>query len=171
MRKNFEEVIFVMGIASMGIVTDCLSSVEWTPKTISDALSDSDLNVDAICTVSDGRILESVNFHCTVPFDANEVPGIIAPFYCSLHVEAAYDKKAERYSIRVGHGPRAMLSTADYKTVYDVDYLYNEFCKKSPKLDINEFINDSFNFKKLCKTFCVAEIKLNTGESVYEDDE
>lgn len=172
MYKNFDEVVSVMSVASVAKVEACLGSVKWEAKGISKALSDSDLNVDTICTITDGQNLEAVQFYCTVDFEANEIPGIIAPFYCCLYVEAAYDKEKDKYSCKVGYGPRGMLSAVDYDQVYDVCYLYNEFCKKQPQLDVYEFVSDDFDFQKICKSFRVAKLTSNhTGNTLFEDND
>lgn len=173
MRKLFEEVITAMSLASAAKVEAYLSSVEWKAKDISKALSNSDLNVEAICTTTDiaGQNLEAVQFNCTVHFKANEIPGIVAPFYCCLFVTAAYDKGRDKYSCKVGYGPRGMVSAVAPHYTYDACYLYNEFCKKNPQLDIYEFVSDDFDLRKLCRSLGVAKVtSAHTGKTIFEDN-
>lgn len=168
MYKNFDEVIYVMNIASVVKVKECLDTVK-SPKFLRDVLlSCRKFQITGIY----GNLNYSIMFECMVPFAANEVPGIVAPFNCYLQVEATYNKKTKKYDIGVAYGPKVMLSATDPVEGYNVDYLYDVFSGDNPELDIKEFISDSFDFNQLCKTFKVAKISSSkTGETIYDDKE
>lgn len=150
---DFEEVVYIMGLASAAKVKACITSVEWNQTAVSDALTKADLGVSAIMSVSNHEELESVSFDCVARFDANEVPGIIAPFACNMQIEASLDKSSGKYHFTVFHGPKCMASASDMDACYNVEWLYHLFYKQEPLLEISDFISQDFNCALLCKTY------------------
>ena len=155
---DFDDVIYLMAVASSMKINECLRSVKWNQQEISDALTNSDMGVDVVHFTSNSGDLEAVEFNCMVLFSANEVPGIIAPFYCCMHVEAHWDHQAGKIAYVVAHGPNGMVSAADDEAMYDVDSLYYEFSKKEPALDINDFISPNFDLKTALKSMGVKTV-------------
>lgn len=150
---DFEEVVYIMGLASAAKVKACITSVEWNQASVSAALTKADLGVSAIMSVSNHEELESVSFDCIARFGADEVPGIIAPFACNMQIEASLDKNSGKYHITVFHGPKCMASASDLDACYNVDWLYSLFYKQECLLEISDYVSQDFNFKLLCKTY------------------
>ena len=169
-KKSFFELFDAIEIASTTKVKEFLEVLEWDPVVISKALSDSDLNVDMIRTYTDGDVFEGVDFHCAVMFAPNEVPGIISPFFCHLFVSAYFNPKTGKHSLNFGLGLKGIASAVNRSKVYDVDYLYNEVCKKNPKLNVYEFISNDFDFGRICEICNVKKVvNENTGIAVFEN--
>ena len=92
MYKSFDEVIYIMNIASVVKVKERLDSVK-SPKFLRGALlSCRKFQITGIYGDSD----YSMMFECMVPFAANEVPGIVAPFNCWGSLKT---RQNERYMV------------------------------------------------------------------------
>lgn len=172
MYKNFEEVIAAMSIASVKKVRDCVEAVEWKQQAVSDALTGSDLNVEALCSESDNGELKTVNFYCTTIFGYLEIPEIVSPWFACLYIEVTFDKATGTHQYGIGYGPRGMLSTEDFETWYDAEYLYEEFNSGSTDLEISDFVCRSFDFSEFCQAYSVKRItNSDTGEVLFNDAE
>lgn len=168
MCNYFDKVIYTMQLASIVKVQKCLKNVEWNQAAVSKALTDTDWNVNSICACSNGGKLEFVTFYCTVPFEANEIPGVVSPFFCCMYVEASFDEKTEKYRVGGGFGPMGIANSADGKSFYDTDYLYNEFCKEGSRLTISQFVSNDFDFRKVCDDLnCGKYVCLDTGKVLH----
>ena len=150
---DFEEVVYIMGLASAAKVKACITSVEWNKVAVSDALNKSEFGVPAIIAMTPNNKLESVIFDCVVRFKANEVPGIVAQFACNMSIVASFNQLTRKYHFTVFHGPKYMGSATDSKACYSVEWLHTVFSKKKPSLDIRNFVSRDFNFASLCKAY------------------
>lgn len=172
MYRNFEEVIAAMSIASVKKVRECVEAVVWKQQAVSDALTESDLNVEALCSETDNGELKTVNFYCTTTFEYLEIPGILSPWFSCLYVEATFDKVAGKHRYDIGYGPKGMLSTEDFETWYDAEYLCEEFDSGTTDFDINHFVCRSFDFSKFCKAYGVKKVaNSDTGEELFSNEE
>ena len=171
-KKKFEDLVEAMDIATMSKVKECLASVEWEETAVRKALRSSDMIVNAIHTTSDGNVLEAVEFHCTVIFAANEIPGIRSAFVSHVSVGAYYDEETGRHSLEYDLISRGVASAENKERLYDVNFLYKEFCSNNPTMDIGEFISNDFDFATVCKFFKVAMVvNDDTGDLMYENDD
>lgn len=170
MYQNFDEVIFVMQAASFAKVNACLSKADWNENSVREALTSTDLSVgDVHFHTQDGK-LEYATFNCIASFTANEIPGIVAPFFCSMYVEVAFDEKTNQYCTDGGCGPAGMISPIDGETIYGVDGLYNEFRKDKPQLDISLFVSKSFDFESLCGALGYGPVVCFNAEDIFYNE-
>lgn len=172
MYRNFDEVIFVMQAASFAKVNACLSKADWNENSVREALTSTDLSVgDVHFHRNDGK-LEYATFNCIASFAANEIPGIVAPFFCSMYVEVVFDEKTNQYRTDGGCGPAGMISPIDGETIYDAEGLYNEFRKNEPQLAISLFVDKKFDFESLCEKLGYKSVVLFNAEDMsYSEDE
>ena len=170
-NKNFNEVLAAMSIASVHKVRDCIESVKWEQRAVSDALTDADLNVEALCSEQDKGDLKTVNFYCTVTFEGNEIVGVCSPCFSCLYVEVSFNKRTGKYAYDIGYGPKGMLSTEDYETWYDAEFLCDEFQSGSTDLHMSDFVCNHFDFAKFCKAYGIKKVtKTNTGDVLFDTD-
>ena len=150
---DFEQVVHAMNLACIAKIRDCVTTTNWTRTAVNKALCDSGLMIDKFMSTTQANELETISFSAIIPFQASEVPGIVAPFYCYVQAEVTFEQELGRHKFHVFFGSKEMKGGKNHDVSYDVELLYHLFYKKDANLDISEFIDSEFAFRYLCRRF------------------
>lgn len=150
---DFEKVVHVMNLSCISKIRDCVASAQWTEEAVEKALKDSGIKVGALTGFFKGNELETIDFNARVPFEANEVQGIIVPFDYCVHAEVTLNPKLGRYEVEVFFGPKRMMAGENHDMPFDVDWLYHMFCQSNGHMNISDFVSSDFDYAYYCHLF------------------
>lgn len=156
----FEKVIKAMEIASEDKLQKCLENVKWDFHMIHDILCGSNFKIysyegcfDGCSSDNSSQGLEELVFECLIPFEANEVSGIILPFCCLVMVNMVFDKNKGKCNMCFSHQTKGIMSPFDDNVMYDVDSLHVDLHENEPEMCFCWFVDENFDFEKICEEY------------------
>ena len=112
-----------MDFVSINKINKYIASVEWSEEAIHESLENSELiMLEMLASYTENKLF-SISFSCIVPFSANEVPGIIAPFNCYAEIKITRAIDTGIFKMKFFIGPKEMRGGDNYETSYNVEWL------------------------------------------------
>ena len=94
--------------------------------------------------INDDKHKQTIEFDCQAFFDANDVEGIIAPFYTNVHVSACWKKKNTNYDVEHSFSGCFVATKSNPNRYHNMKDVYETFRLGKPIFDISEIITAEF---------------------------
>ena len=143
-----EDVLLAITLVAEKKVHDVLKFVTWKKEILISALNNMGYQTTDFMFFDENEHTKYVEFNIWVPFEANEIKGIIGPSFVNLHVSAVKRKGTDNIECEFFHGVCGIASSSKQTEFYDADYVYESFCEGAPVFRLDEIINEEFDLVK-----------------------
>lgn len=150
LTEKIDEIEFAMQIVSSQLLLDILHQTKWTKPAMVSLLQKLDCEVDKFKINRIDERTKKIEFECLIPFNANEITGIITKFITSVRVEATHDIKTGEINFQPYFAPSGIAPAFNPGQYIGMDEVRNSICLGKPIVRIDEIISDEFNLEKSC---------------------
>lgn len=148
MIDKIEDVFLAIALVAQKKVYDVLKHVAWNREILISAFNNMGYLAEDFLFSNENEHTKYVEFNVWVPFEANEIKGIIGPSFVNLHVSAVKKDGADNIECEFFSGVCGIASSSKQTEFYDADYVYESFCEGAPVFRLDEIINEEFDLVK-----------------------
>ena len=160
-RITFDQIVHIMNIATFAKIQDAVTSVRWSWPLVREAFSNINMRGNILAHFNGKRkVLADVYINCEIGFAANEVPGIITPFVCTVEAQIKRNEKTRIREIKIKIVSKTIIDRWCSLISYDIESLCEFFASYEAADDLSEFISDEFDFQHLCKIYNLDNIAI-----------
>ena len=160
-----EDVLLAITLVAEKKVRDVLKLVTWKREILISSLNNIGYQTTDFMFFNEDEHTKYVEFNVWVPFEANEIKGIIGPSFTNLHVSAVKKDGADNIECKFYAGVCGIASSSKQNEFYDADYVYASFCEGAPVFGLDEIINEEFDLVKSTNIRSINGIEVK-GEGV-----
>ena len=153
--EKIDEIEFAMQVVSSNLLLDVLHQTEWTKPAMVSLLQKLDCQVDNFKINHIDECTKKIEFKCLIPFNANEITGIITKFITSVRVEATRDMRTGKINFQPYFAPSGIAPASNPGQYIGINEVRNSICSDNPIVRIDEIISDEFDLEKSCCIFSI----------------